>query len=87
MTDALEIFVDETEMDLSVDGAALQADKSSLYIDFIEADCGVGYSANNELYYCGKIAFHNQLLFHATCVIQCVPQKRKPINQVNFSEN
>ena len=57
LMDALEVFVDETEMDLTVDNGTLQADKSSLYVDFIKAECGVGHSANNKLYYCGEICF------------------------------
>ena len=39
-----------------------------------------------DLYLCiHRILLH--YLIKICVIIQCVPQKRKPINQVNFSEN
>ena len=38
-------------------------------------------------HYNRRAVYQRMMLFKDVNVIQCVPEKRKPINQVNFSEN
>ena len=60
------------------------------FSDFTRVFSPVKVLCNGPLYSTCKMCHTIPLkfLFRINCVyIQCVPEKRKPINQVNFSEN